>query len=338
MAALLCHGPIGCVRQSGGGSAAGPELFWPAPPDARRIVFKNTVSGPGDLDIHPGFLTKVFRYLGGVPETAIVSPSGICRDAEGRLYVVDTSLGRVHVFDARGNRYGIFPSGDNSLISPVGIAVDGGSGFIFVSDSKSGVVKVFADAGKRFVSDLGGGIFKRPTGIAVNRSTSELLVVDTLQARVFRFDLAALTLKDSFGGSGSADGRFHYPTLVSVTPSGRIIVSDSLNFRVQVFSPEGRYLFKIGGAGNTPGTFSRPKGVAADSDSNIYVADALFDNVQVFDDRGRLLMAFGGHGAAAGAFALPTGMYIDADDVIFVSDSGNHRIQMFQYLKEENGK
>jgi len=338
IAALLCQGPVGCVRQSREISAAGPELFWPAPPETRRVVFLNAVSGPGDLDIRPGFLTKMFRYLGGITETAIVSPSGISRDAEGRIYVVDTSLGRVHVFDARGSRYSVFPSSDVPLISPVGIAVDRGSGLIFVSDSKSGVVKVFADAGKRYVTDLGIDVLERPTGVAVNRRASELLVVDTLQARVFRFDLPGMALKGSFGGSGTADGRFHYPTFVSVTSAGRIIVSDSLNFRVQVLSPEGRFLFKIGGAGNTPGTFSRPKGVAADSDGNIYVADALFDNVQMFDESGRLLMAFGGHGAGAGAFALPTGMYIDADDVIFVSDSGNHRIQMFQYLKEENGK
>ena len=186
--------------------------------------------------------------------------------------------------------------------------------------------------------EFGRGVFKRPTGIAINPKTSELLVVDTLQSRVFRFDLSSLTQKGSFGGNGDADGRFHYPTHIFVTLAGNLIVSDSLNFRVQVFSPEGRFLDKIGGMGNTPGTFSRPKGVASDSDGNIYVVDALFDNIQVFDKHGRLLMAFGEHGNGIGAFWLPTGIYIDNNDSIYVSDSGNQRIQVFKYLREDVAK
>ncbi len=335
---LLWLGPAACVRQPTKPVADTSDLFWPAPPETKRVEFIRTVSGPGDLNIRPGLFKKMARYIGGVSETGMVSPYGIAVEADGRIYVVDTSLHRVHVFDQRGNRYRVFPSDAAILESPVGIAVDNGSGRIFVTDSKLGVVKVFADGGKRWVSDLGGDLFKRPTGIAVNPVTSELLVVDTLLARVFRFDLQGLTPKGSFGGNGGADGDFHYPTHVCIAPDGRLIVSDSLNFRVQVFSPEGRFLFKIGGPGNTPGSFSRPKGVAADSDGNIYVVDALFDNVQVFDESGRLLMDFGGHGTGPGAFALPAGMFIDANDVIYVADTGNHRIQMFQYLKEENGK
>jgi len=335
--ALLCLGAAACMHRPVVPDPGQSDLFWPAPPETERIAFLRTVSEPGDLDIHPGLLRKVFRYIGGIPETSLVSPYGIAMGAEGQLYVVDTSLHRVHVFDPQGNRYSVFPS-DDALPSPVGIAVDTGSGLIFVTDSKLGVVKVFADGGKRWVSDLGAGLFKRPTGIAVNLRSSELVVVDTLQARVFRFDLPGLGLKGSFGGSGGADGRFHYPTQICVDADGRLIVSDTLNFRVQVFSPAGAFLFKIGGAGNTPGSFSRPKGVAADSDGNIYVTDALFDTVQVFDNRGRLLMDFGGHGSTAGAFTLSTGMCIDAHDVIYVADAGNHRLQMFQYLKEENGE
>jgi len=336
--AAICPGTTACVRHTDAPGIQRPEMFWPNPPEAKRIEYVNAISVPEDLNIRPGLIKSVFRYIGGIPEVSIVSPYGVTRDAGGRLYVVDTFLRRVHVFDAGENTYAAFPRGGTTLTSPVDIAIDESGGLIYVTDSKQGVVKVFKDYGKNFDSEFGGDVFERPTGITVNRSTAELLVVDTLGARVFRFDLSTRAPKGSFGGGGTSDGMFHYPTLISVTPTGNIIVTDSLNFRVQVFSPEGRFLWKIGGMGDSPGAFSRPKGVASDSDGNIYVVDALFDNIQMFDKQGRLLMAFGEHGSGPGAFRLPTGLYIDRNDSIYVSDSSNRRIQVFKYLKEDIAK
>jgi DNA-binding beta-propeller fold protein YncE len=314
-----------------------PDIFWPNPPEVKRIEFVRSVSKPADLDIRPGILKRMVNYIVGRAAASIVSPYGIATDSKGRLYVVDTFLKRVHVFDAAENQYFFFPSDRTMLSSPVGIAIDK-NGIVYVTDSKKGAVYIFEDNGKKFLSAIGRGIFKRPTGIAVNPKTSELLVVDTLRSRVFRFDLSNRLQKGSFGTDGATEGLFHYPTNIFVTSIGDIIVSDALNFRVQVFSPQGRFLFTFGRMGDVPGTFSRPKGVAADSDGNIYVVDGLFDNVQIFDKRGRLLMAFGEHGTGYGDFWLPTGIYIDNNDLIYVSDSSNRRVQIFRYLKEDTAK
>ena len=314
-----------------------PDIFWPNPPEIKRIEFVRAVSKPKDLGIHPGILKRLVNYIVGRASAPIVSPYGIATDSQGRLYVVDTFLKRVHVFDAARNQYFFFPADRTMLASPIGIAIDK-RGIIYVTDSKRGVVYIFKDKGKTFLSTIGRGIFKRPTGIAVNPKTSELLVVDTLQSRIFRFDLAKRSPKGSFGTDGAMTGMFHYPTNIFVTLTGDIIVSDALNFRVQIFSPKGRFLFTFGRMGDAPGTFSRPKGVAADSDGNIYVVDALFDNIQVFDKSGRLLMAFGEHGTGYGEFWLPTGIYIDNNDLIYVSDSSNKRVQIFRYLKEDMTK
>jgi len=333
LTAALCMGVSGCASHA---KAPGmhPDIFWPNPPEVKRIAFVKVVSKPEDLNIRPGILKRLVNYIVGRGAASIVSPYGIATDSKGRLYVVDTFQKRVHVFDTAGNQYFFFPSDKTMLASPVGIAIDK-DGVVYVTDSKKGLVYIFKDNGKKFLSTIGRGIFKRPTGIAVNPKTSELLVVDTLKSRVFKFDLSNRMPKGSFGTDGATEGRFHYPTNIFVTLTGEIIVSDALNFRVQVFSPEGRFLFTFGRMGDVPGTFSRPKGVAADSDGNIYVVDALFDNIQVFDKRGRLLMAFGEHGRGYGEFWLPTGIYIDRNDLIYVSDSSNRRVQIFRYLKED---
>ena len=333
---VVCLVMSGCAKHADV-SGVRPDIFWPNPPEVKRIEFVKAVSKPEDLNIRPGILKRLFNYVVGRAAASIVSPYGITTDSQGRLYVVDTFLKRIHVFDVAGNQYFFFPADRTLLASPVGIAI-GNHGIVYITDSKREVVNIFKDNGKTFLSTIGQGIFKRPTGIAVNPKTSELLVVDTLQSRVFRFDLSSRLPKGSFGTDGATEGLFHYPTNIFVTLTGDIIVSDALNFRVQVFSPKGRFLFAFGHMGDSPGTFSRPKGVAADSDGNIYVVDALFDNIQVFDQRGRLLMAFGNHGKGYGDFWLPTGIYIDNNDLIYVSDSSNQRVQIFRYLKENMAK
>jgi DNA-binding beta-propeller fold protein YncE len=334
--AAICFAMSDCAGHSDV-PAVRPDIFWPNPPEVKRIEFVKAVSKPEDLNIRPSILKRVFNYIMGKAEVSMVSPYGIATDFEGRLYVVDTSLRRVHVFDASRNEYSFFPADTTMLDSPVGIAIDR-NGMVYITDSKRGAVYIFEDHGKKLVSTIGSGIFKRPTGIVVNPKTSELLVVDTLQSRVFRFDLSSRLPKGSFGTDGAREGQFHYPTNIFVTLAGDIIVSDALNFRVQVLSPEGSFLFTFGRMGDAPGTFSRPKGVAVDSDGNIYVVDALFDNIQVFDKGGRLLMAFGEHGKGYGDLWLPTGIYIDNKDLIYVSDSSNRRVQIFRYLKEDMPK
>ncbi len=336
LAAGIGAGAAGCA---GHANAPGiqPDIFWPNPPDVKRIAFVKAISKPTDLGIRAGMLKRLTDYIVGKEAASIVSPYGIATDSKGRLYVVDTFRKGVHVFDATENRYAFFPENRTMLASPVGIAIDQDD-HIYVSDSTAGVVYRFKDNGEKLPAVIGDGVFKRPTGIAVNPKTSELLVVDTLRSQVFRFDLSSRELKGSFGTDGSAPGQFHYPTNIFVTATGDIIVSDALNFRVQVFSPKGDFRFTFGRMGDIPGTFSRPKGVAADSDGNIYVVDALFDNIQVFDKLGRLLLAFGEHGTGCGEFWLPTAVYIDNNDRIYVSDAGNHRIQIFRYLKKDGGK
>ncbi len=326
----------GCI---GGGDAVRPplpEIAWPPPPETARIRFVNAVTRPRDLDIAEGVLRKFVRYFLGESEKRLVAPYGVAVDAAGRLYVVDTYLKTVHVFDSQAGEHYTFVPPKRAFQSPVGIAVDGRRGFIYVTDSQQGVVKIFTRRGRAYVGEIGEGVLERPTGIAVSQAASELLVVDTLSANVVRYALGDHRLKGGFGGTGSGKGRFRYPTNIWVTPEGRILVSDSLNFRVQIFSPSGSYLNSFGSLGNAPGYFSRPKGVAADSDGNIYVVDALFDNIQVFDRNGRLLMAWGGPGHGYGRFWLPSGIFIDSRDRIYVADTYNRRVQVFQYLKGES--
>ena len=75
---------------------------------------------------------------------------------------------------------------------------------------------------------------------------------------------------------------------------------DTLNHRVQAFTPEGAFLSSFGRLGNGTGDFASPKGAAMDDKGRVYVVDALFDAVQIFDPGGRLLLALGRQGNKKG--------------------------------------
>ncbi len=332
---VACLMTFGCFKRAVETRNSLPDIVWPKAPNIPRIRFVNSVSKPAHFQIATGVFKRFLRYLGGRPERSIVAPYGLEVDSSGRLYVVDTFLKTVHLFDLPGNTYYTFSTEETSFISPIDLAIDDETGYVYVTDSKEGAIKIFKDMGRAFVGELRTDKLERPTGIAINKKTSELLVLDTLRARVLRYGLKDLKLVGFFGDDGEEEGRFHFPTNIDVAEDGTIIVSDSLNFRIQMFSSEGVFLRRFGSLGDNPGHFSRPKGVATDSDGNIYVVDGLFDNVQVFDKEGRLLMEFGGHGNGYGEFWLPTGIYIDKNNMIYVSDSYNKRVQIFQYMGKD---
>ncbi len=309
-----------------------PVIIWPMPPEIPRISFVNSISGPSDMNIVDGAAKRLFNHFLKKRTAPISSPHGVAVDSEGRLYVVDTWIKKIHVYDALENEHSIFPEKGTAFSFPIDIAVSR-NGRIFVTDSKDAVVRVFENRGRLFVGEFGKGFLKRPTGIAVHEKTGELLIVDTVSSEIIRYDIATFALKGRFGVEGKGSGMLHSPTSITISPDGDIIVSDSLNFRVQVFHPDGTFSHAFGEAGNGPGFFARPKGVAADSDGNIYVVDALFDNVQMFDRDGRHLMAFGSPGYNYGNFWLPSGIFIDDNDIIYVSDTYNNRVQVFEYMK-----
>ena len=136
----------------------------------------------------------------------------------------------------------------------------------------------------------------------------------------------------AFGARGDGPGQFNFPTNIARGADGRLYVTDTMNFRVQVFDADGGFLSAFGKLGDGAGDFDKPKGVAVDSAGHVYVVEGLNDVVQIFDESGRLLLAFGGSGSGDGQFWLPSGIAI-VNDLVYVADSANRRVQMFEYLK-----
>ncbi len=169
-----------------------------------------------------------------------------------------------------------------------------------------------------------------PSGVSIDRQ-GRLLVADTHFYRVLVFSPEGkILLQIGDGVQGSTPGRFGYPCDVVCDKDGNFYVADyGENDRVQVFSPEGKWLRQWGGHGYEPGEFLRPRALAIDGQDRIYVADSGTHRIQVFDTTGKLLRSWGTRGAALGELAYPFDVAIGADGSVFVCEYGNHRVQKF---------
>ncbi len=325
------------------GACAAPEiqrrtdLFWPLPPDPPKISYVMSLTEPKDLGKRKGFFRRAMEFIVGKEEPPqLIQPHAVYSDGKGKVYISDTGLQVVHVFDFAKKSYRqVFRLPSSRLLSPVGVAVDR-QDELYVSDSQINRIFVFDTKGK-FLRVIGQPTdFVRVGGIAFSSLNNFLYVVDSGGHKVLAFDLKGQK-KMEFGQRGSGEGQFNFPTHVAVGRNGQLYVSDSLNFRIQVFHPDGQFVTKFGGVGNVVGTFSKPKGITVDREGHIYVVDGLYDTVQVFNLQGEFLMNFGSSGNEEGRFWLPAGIFADAKDQIYVADTYNHRVQVFEYLGQASG-
>ena len=173
-------------------------------------------------------------------------------------------------------------------------------------------------------------------GVAVNRTTGNIYVVDNNNHRILAFNRTGnFMFKLGTETAGTANGQFNNPYGIAVDTFGNIYVADTGNHRIQIFDSTGRFMFKFGTgtSGTANGEFSSPHGIAVDTAGNIYVADLGNHRVQVFDSVGTFLFKIGNAtnaaGSADGEFNNPCGITIDPENNIIVTEITNNRIQVF---------
>jgi DNA-binding beta-propeller fold protein YncE len=110
----------------------------------------------------------------------------------------------------------------------------------------------------------------------------------------------------SFGQKGPGPGEFHYPRGVAFdTLTKTVLVADSDNQRIQVFSEEGEYLSHFA-------TASSPSYIALDDAGRIYVTLPSSHQVQVFESRGaEQLFLWGKKGEGKGDLNTPQGIVVN---------------------------
>ena len=238
-------------------------------------------------------------------------PTGVTFDATtDQIFVSDTGNDRVEVFNAVTFAYvgtiGISSSGvklaaagNASFNTPGGILADAATGRLYVADTGNQRVQIFDTATMANVATLGtAGLvgsdnahFNAPKGVAVDTAVNEILVADSANNRVQRFDATSFAYKGTIGGAGLSVGNSDYlgsPSAIAYDAlSNLVLVADSAEQRVEVFDALSyNYVLTLGttgSAGSGNGQFSGPAGVAIDTThQRVFIGDQLNNRVQIF--------------------------------------------------------
>ena len=181
-------------------------------------------------------------------------------------------------------------AGEGNLSHPERVAIDHGTGNVFVSNSGNNRIEVFAPAGETadFLTHIGQGTLSAPAGIAIDQATGHLYVADAGNNRVARFvsDGAAVptyTIDPGFAGPAlAADPEAPGPgevgsfdSFLAVDPlSGDLLIADTGADIVQRYDDTGSFVDSFDGSANGGTAFTGLLDIAVDSTGEILVVDS----------------------------------------------------------------
>ncbi len=151
--------------------------------DLTTFKFQNWIGKAAGEKVEPADQDKI-----------LLSPGNLAVDPDGLLYVVDTYLDRVVVFDTDGQfvrQIGSIGTGPGQFMRPRAVAIDR-DGHVYVTDAMAGVFQILTSDGKPLMP-VGGygtvpGRFQVPAGIAID-GKNRVIVADQMNRRiqVFRY-------------------------------------------------------------------------------------------------------------------------------------------------------
>ncbi len=337
----------GCATAPTNDKPAAGYTFFPPAPDEPRIQFLTAFASDADLGRGGSFT----EFITGEQTAAspLIKPYGLALHA-GKIYVCDTVAGAIEVFDLQKKRVTHFaPQGEGQLRLPVNLSIDA-DGTRYVADTSRNQIMIYG-ADDTFLGAIGKQDEMRPTDVAITADRLYITDLKNHTVRVYsKSDRKLLFTIPAAAKSGP--GKLFSPTNLALDPQGRLLVSDTGAFAVQVYDLDGNYLRTIGRQGTGPGLFARPKGVAVDHAGLTYVVDAATQLTQVFDPEGKLLLFFGQPGASTqGELILPAAVKVDYDHVSYfqkyvapgyqceylilvTSQFGGQKVSVYGYLKK----
>ncbi|XP_047247893.1 tripartite motif-containing protein 3-like [Girardinichthys multiradiatus] len=246
-----------------------------------------------------------------VLKAEIVSADGVCTEAE----VVDNKNGTYEV------GYSLRSEGEFTFSLLLYEQPVRGSPFRLRAVKLSDVLQSPEDVKRRVKSPSGGGghvrqkAVRRPSSMYSTTKKKENPIEDELIYRV--------------GTRGRDKGEFTNLQGISASTNGRIVVADSNNQCIQVFSNDGQFKMRFGVRGRSPGQLQRPTGVTVDMNGDIIVAD--YDNrwISIFSSDGKFKNKIG-----AGRLMGPKGVAVDKNGHIITVDNKACCVFIFQ----SNGK
>ena len=200
---------------------------------------------------------------------------------EGKCVVADLLNCRLVIFAKSGKCNTTIQNDD--IVEPWGLAVH--ENIILVTSRRTKRVIKLSQTGNSDESSFGESYFQDPCGIAVTKD--HMIVVGDIQAKKVSVHewcgtwLYDISLPDNHG--------LKLPRYITVSPLGDILISDSGNHCVFLFSGNGTFKKSFGSYGSGDGQLKAPYGICCDKFGNIFVADHYNDRISLYSKDGEFI-------------------------------------------------
>jgi sugar lactone lactonase YvrE len=278
-----------------------------------------------------------FGSLGSLPGQ-FFAPVDVETDADGNLYVIDSTTKKLQKFDKNGNFQAsidirVNPGDTGEQSQPWGLAISP-NGHVVVADTFGWRIRIFdtdlKDLGVTFGQppdtsktpgpfDLFG-----PRDAIIDRE-SILWVTDTGNERIVQYTLKGEYVR-SIGSEGEGPGQFKEPVGLSLASDGTVYVADMYNSRVEILKADGSYSgeFKVEGWGGQD--VSDKPYIRVLRDDRIALSLPNLHQVRIYDKSGRLL---GTIAPTDEPLSRPYGLVETADGKLWIVEGGNARVRLF---------
>jgi tripartite motif-containing protein 71 len=304
-----------------GGSGRGANRF--VYPSRIAVAADRTVYVADARDNTVSAHSPTGTELFSVSSTQTPNPRGIGIDAAGRVYVSDSQLRRVVVFDRNLNYITTFGSG---LLGGDlrGLAVDQAHGWVYVVDAATARVYKYTTAGQFLLSfgseGTGDGQFSGGGRDVTVDGDGNVWVGDMPNFRAQKFSPTGqflLAIPDP--PAPPAEGGFAEPRAVGIDGAGNVFVADTMNWRIEKFDASGQFTLQWGSRGGGAYKFNYPKGLAVDRASGaVYVCDSDNGRVKKYTNAGIFVWESAGMKC--------NGADVAGDGSIYIADSQNGRV------------
>ena len=211
-------------------------------------------------------------------------------------------------------------SGANELDTPIGIAFDESTELMYIVDYWNSRIQIVSQKGE-FVTQFRNEKLMRPWGIAVDKEC--IFVTDIWNHALFQFRKKDLTFINKTGTKGDKEGQLDSPQGLCIDTNGDVLVADSDNNRISVFSKHLKFSYCIG-----MGQLCRPQDVKLSAD-RIVVLDRSSKCVHFLSLEGHLLSSCVSRGDTKDSLSNPSFFCLNAADNIIISDCHHHAIKIF---------
>ena len=192
-----------------------------------------------------------------------------------------------------------------------GVAVHD-NGTVYASDDSTNTIKVFKPNGEESQignSDNAGDQLSNPWSIALIGNTIYVVSRGNHTVKMYSTDGKFI---GGFGGKGNGTGQLSHPLGICTDGTGRVLVADQSNKRIQIFTSQGVFIKSIRCS-------TSPYDVAVDPEGNIHAALCSNNHIAIYSENGNLIDTYNLGGKLQG----PSAIHVDVEGNRFIGTENN---------------